>query len=99
MSRFKAICQAYGGISARELARLLSVSPNTICNIDNPNVNTSYVLIAKIADIFGVTTNYLLGIQEARLDQEKTIEEILKVQDKFFVKTKQLELEGKHSDR
>lgn len=98
MSRFKAICQAYGGISARELARLLSVSPNTICNIDNPNVNTSYILIAKIADIFGVTTNYLLGIQGARLDQEKTIEEILKVQDKFFVKTKRLELEGKRSD-
>ena len=99
MSRFKAICQAYGGISARELARLLGVSPNTICNIDNPNVNTSYVLIAKIADIFGVSTNYLLGIQEARLDQEKIIEEILKVQDKFFVKIKQLELEGKYSDR
>ena len=98
MSRFKAICQAYGGISARELARLLNVSPNTICNIDNPNVNTSYVLIAKMADIFGVTTNYLLGIQEAILDQEKTIEEILTVQDKIFVKIKQLELEGKHSD-
>lgn len=99
MSRFKAICQAYGGISARELARLLGVSPNTICNIDNPNVNTSYVLIAKIADIFGVTTNYLLGIQKARLDQEKTIEEILTAQDKMFIKLKQLELEGKHSDR
>ena len=95
MSRFKAICQAYGGISTRELARLLGVSPNTICNIDNPNVNTSYVLIA---DIFGVTTNYLLGIQKARLDQEKTIEEILTVQDKMFIKLKQLELEGKHSD-
>ena len=99
MSRFKAICQAYGGISARELARLLSVSPNTICNIDNPNINTSYILISEIADIFGVSTNYLLGIQEARLDQEKIIEEILKIQDKFFVKTKQLELGEKHSDR
>ena len=93
MSRFKAICQAYGGISARELARLLNVSPNTVCNIDNPNVNTSYILISEIADIFGISTNYLLGIQEARLDQEKTIEEILKVQDKFFAKIKQLELE------
>lgn len=93
MSRFKAICQAYGGISGRELARIFNVSPNTISNIDNSKVNTSWELISDIADLFGVSTGYLMGTQKARLDQEKLIEDIIAVQNKFFSKIKQLELE------
>ena len=93
MSRFKDICHAYGGISGRELARIFNVSPNTISNIDNPKIQTSWELISDIADLFEVSTGYLMGTQKAKLDQEKLVEDIITVQNKFFSKIKQLELE------
>ena len=102
MSRVKDICRVYGISSTRELCRMLnnqgfSVTPATIGNIENPNVKSTWCLILKLADIFGVSTGYLMEQHGAISDQEKILEGIMCVQDDFFRKMKQLELEEEAS--
>ena len=98
MSRVKDICRVYGISSTRELCRMLNnqgfnVTPTTIGNIENTNVKSTWCLILKLADIFGVSTGYLMEQHGAISDQEKILEGIMYVQDDFFRKMKQLELE------
>lgn len=66
MSRVKDICRVYGISSTRELCRMLnnqgfSVTSATIGNIENPNVKSTWCLILKLADMFGVSTGYLVN--------------------------------------
>ena len=93
MSRIKDICRVYGISSTRELCRMLnnqgfSVTPATIGNIENPNVKSTWCLILKLADIFGVSTGYLMEQHRAISDREKILEGIMYVQDDFFRKIK-----------
>lgn len=56
-------------ISQVELARRLNVSKQSVSNWENDNIQPSIDMLIKIANCFGVSTDYLLG-----LSTEKTID-------------------------
>ncbi|WP_171299704.1 helix-turn-helix domain-containing protein [Enterococcus cecorum] len=76
----KTLCREKG-ITQKELAKIIDVSQNTIKNWENnlPNGDT----LLKIADYFGVTTDYLLGrssnkslTRKNERDIQKSLEQI-----------------------
>ena len=71
----KTLCREKG-ITQKELAKIIDVSPNTIKNWENnlPNGDT----LLKIADCFGVTTDYLLGRSSNKLLSRKNERDIQK---------------------
>ena len=50
-----------GNYSQVEIAEKLSVTKQTISNWENNNIQPSVDMLVKIADLFGVSTDYLLG--------------------------------------
>ena len=50
------------GISQSELAAQLGIAQNTLSQYENEVRKPTVRIIERIADIFGVTTNYVLGI-------------------------------------
>ena len=48
-------------ISQVDFARMLGVTKQCVSNWENDNVLPSIEMLAKIAELFGVTTDYLLG--------------------------------------
>ena len=57
------------GWSQVELARALNVSKQTVSNWENDNIQPSIDMLVRLAKVFGVTTDYLLGLEDApRLD-------------------------------
>lgn len=56
-------------ISQVELARRLNVTKQSVSNWENDNIQPSIDTLIKIANCFGVSTDYLLG-----LSTEKTID-------------------------
>ena len=48
-------------ISQRELSRATGISASTICRIIGEQQDVTAYTLVKIADYFGVTTDYLLG--------------------------------------
>lgn len=57
------------GWSQVELARELNVSKQTVSNWENDNIQPSIEMLVRLAQIFGVTTDYLLGLDDIpRLD-------------------------------
>ena len=71
----KTLCREKG-ITQKELAKIIDVSQNTIKNWENnlPNGDT----LLKIADYFGVTTDYLLGRSYDKLLTRKNERDIQK---------------------
>ena len=52
-----------------ELAKRLNVAKQTVSNWENDNIQPSIEMLVKISKIFGVSTDYLLGIDDIpRLD-------------------------------
>lgn len=52
-----------------ELAARLAITKQTVSNWENDNIQPSIEMLVKIADFFGVSTDYLLGRDEIpRLD-------------------------------
>ena len=49
------------GYSQVEFARLVGVTKQCVSNWENDNVVPSVEMLVKIADVFGVTTDYVLG--------------------------------------
>lgn len=49
-----------------EFANKLSITKQTVSNWENNNIMPSIDMLIKIADFFGVTTDYLLGRDEKR---------------------------------
>ncbi len=49
------------GLTQVEFANNLSVSKQAVSNWENNNIQPSIEMLLKIADFFGVTTDYLLG--------------------------------------
>jgi len=47
-----------------ELAKRLSVSKQAVSNWENDNIQPSIEMLVRLAKIFGVTTDYLLGLEE-----------------------------------
>lgn len=52
-------------MSQVELARLLNVTKQSVCNWENDNIQPSVEMLVKLAKIFSVSTDYLLGIESA----------------------------------
>lgn len=51
------------GWSQVELSRRLSVSKQTVSNWENENIQPSIEMLVRLSRLFGVTTDYLLGLE------------------------------------
>ncbi len=49
------------GLTQVEFAKCLSVSKQAVSNWENNNIQPSIEMLIRIADFFGVSTDYLLG--------------------------------------
>ena len=58
--RIKELRTAHG-LTQVDFAKKLSVSKQAVSNWENNNIQPSIDMLIKIADYFGVTTDYLLG--------------------------------------
>ena len=52
------------GINQVELAKCLGVTKQSVSNWENENIMPSIDMLIKIAEYFGVTTDFLLGLSE-----------------------------------
>ena len=52
------------GWSQVELAKRLRVAKQTVSNWENENIQPSIEMLVRIAKLFRVSTDYLLGLQE-----------------------------------
>ncbi len=59
-----ALMRAAFGWSQVQLARRLGVAKQTVSNWENENIQPSIEMLVRLAGIFGVTTDYLLGLDE-----------------------------------
>ena len=55
------------GLNQVEFAKMLCVTKQCVSNWENDNVVPSIDMLCKIADFFGVSTDYLLGRSERRV--------------------------------
>lgn len=60
-TRIKEQRESYG-MSQTELAGKLGVSKQSVSNWENDNIQPSIEMLIKIAKLFSVTTDYLLGL-------------------------------------
>ena len=68
--RIHELRQAFGWNQV-ELAKRLNVSKQAISNWENENIQPSIETLMRLAGVFGVTTDYLLGLDETpRLNVE-----------------------------
>lgn len=51
-------------INQVELAKKLGITKQSVSNWENENIMPSIEMLIKIADLFGVTTDYLLGLSD-----------------------------------
>ncbi len=59
------------GWSQVELAKKLNISKQTVSNWENENIQPSIEMLIRLAKIFNVSTDYLLGLDEVpRLNVE-----------------------------
>ena len=49
------------GLSQVEFAKIIGVTKQCVSNWENDNVMPSVEMLVKLADYFGVTTDYILG--------------------------------------
>ena len=59
--RINEIRQA-SGLNQVELAKRLNISKQTVSNWENDNIQPSIEMLIRISKFFGVTTDYLLGL-------------------------------------
>ena len=52
------------GWSQVELAKRLRVAKQTVSNWENDNIQPSIEMLVRLSRIFGVTTDYLLGLED-----------------------------------
>lgn len=66
------------GWSQVELARRLKVAKQTVSNWENDNIQPSIEMLVRLAKTFGVTTDYMLGLDEIpRLSIERLPESVV----------------------
>ena len=63
------------GINQVELAKILCVTKQCVSNWEIDNVVPSIDMLCKIADFFGVSTDYLLGRNERRVIEVSSLTE------------------------
>ena len=54
------------GWSQVQLAEKLSISKQTVSNWENENIQPSIEMLVRVAKLFHVTTDYLLGLDNSR---------------------------------
>ena len=54
------------GWSQVDLAKRLGVAKQTISNWENVNIQPSIEMLVRVAKLFGVTTDYLLGLDDVQ---------------------------------
>ena len=74
MNRLK-ILREEKGLLQEEVGKFLGISGRSISNYENGNRDMSPDTIIKLADFFGVSTDYLLGKSDIRNLEEKIKEE------------------------
>lgn len=47
-----------------DLAKRLNIAKQTVSNWENENIQPSIEMLVRLAKLFGVTTDYLLGLDE-----------------------------------
>lgn len=52
------------GWSQVELAKRLKVAKQTVSNWENDNIQPSIEMLVRLAKLFNVTTDYLLGLED-----------------------------------
>lgn len=52
------------GWSQVDLAKRLNVTKQTISNWENENIQPSIEMLIRLSQIFGVTTDYMLGLEQ-----------------------------------
>ena len=63
------------GLNQVEFAKILCVTKQCVSNWENDNVVPSIDMLCKIADFFGVSTDYLLGRSERRVIEVSNLTE------------------------
>lgn len=59
------------GCSQVDLSKKLSVAKQTVSNWENDNIQPSIEMLVRLSKLFGVTTDYLLGLEQTpRLSME-----------------------------
>ena len=54
------------GLNQVEFAKILCVTKQCVSNWENDNIQPSIEILMKLAEYFGVSTDYLLGLEEKR---------------------------------
>ncbi len=54
------------GWSQVQLAEKLKISKQTVSNWENENIQPSIEMLVRLANLFHVSTDYLLGLDEAK---------------------------------
>lgn len=66
------------GWSQVQLAKRLGAAKQTVSNWENDNIQPSIEMLVRLAKIFGVSTDYLLGLEETpRLDVQGLPESVV----------------------
>lgn len=55
------------GWSQVQLAEKLSISKQTVSNWENENIQPSIEMLVRLAKLFHVSTDYLLGLDDAQM--------------------------------
>lgn len=61
--RIRTLRQARG-LSQVELAKILGVTKQSVSNWENDNIQPSIEMLKRIAQVFSVSTDYLLGLED-----------------------------------
>lgn len=66
------------GWSQVELAKRLGLSKQTVSNWENDNIQPSIEMLMRLSKVFGVSTDYLLGLEQTpRLDAAGLSDDII----------------------
>lgn len=66
------------GWSQVELAKKLGLTKQTVSNWENDNIQPSIEMLMRLSKVYGVSTDYLLGLDEtSRLDVEGLPEKVI----------------------
>ena len=55
------------GLNQVEFGKKLPVSKQSVCNWENDNIQPSIDMLKKLAALFSVSTDYLLGLSQAEV--------------------------------
>ncbi len=79
-------------LTQNELASLLGIAKTTLAAYEQGKNEPSISMLIKMAHCFNVSTDYLIGLTQSRLPENRNISEELNLSDKAIEKMKQFTL-------